>query len=133
MKKGFTVLEMILVLSVISLIFLITLPNIQQKNKVIHTKGCEALTSVVDSQILLYEVENLVTPGSISDLIEKGYLKEGREPLPKRFYDRNRQWSGKCTKNSGYTLIEMIFVLTMLIVMTGMTIRHIPDSSYSSF
>ncbi len=89
MKKGFTVLEMILVLSVISLIFLITLPNIQQKNKVIHTKGCEALTSVVDSQILLYEVENLVTPGSISDLIEKGYLKEGREPLPKRFYDGN--------------------------------------------
>ena len=82
MKKGFTVLEMILVLSVISLIFLITLPNIQQKNKVIHTKGCEALTSVVDSQILLYEVENLVTPGSISDLIEKGYLKEGQIRCP---------------------------------------------------
>ena len=39
MKKGFTVLEMILVLSVISLIFLITLPNIQQKNKIIQTKG----------------------------------------------------------------------------------------------
>ena len=37
MKKGFTVLEMILVLSVISLIFLITLPNIQQKNKIIQT------------------------------------------------------------------------------------------------
>lgn len=36
-------------------------------------------------------------------------------------------------KNSGYTLIEMIFVLTMLIVMTGMTIRHIPDSSYLHF
>ena len=82
MKKGFTVLEMILVLSVISLIFLITLPNIQQKNKIIHTKGCDALTSVVDSQILLYEVENLVTPGSISDLIEKGYLKEGQNRCP---------------------------------------------------
>ena len=78
MKKGFTVLEMILVLSVISLIFLITLPNIQQKNKIIQTKGCEALTSVVDSQILLYEVENLVTPDSINDLIEGGYLKEGQ-------------------------------------------------------
>ncbi|WP_071442747.1 competence type IV pilus major pilin ComGC [Traorella massiliensis] len=82
MKKGFTVLEMILVLSVISLIFLITLPNIQQKNKIIQTKGCEALTSVVDSQILLYEVENLVTPDSISDLIEGGYLKEGQNRCP---------------------------------------------------
>ncbi|WP_273399363.1 competence type IV pilus major pilin ComGC [Traorella massiliensis] len=82
MKKGFTVLEMILVLSVISLIFLITLPNIQQKNKIIQTKGCEALTSVVDSQILLYEVENLVTPDSINDLIEGGYLKEGQNRCP---------------------------------------------------
>ena len=82
MKKGFTVLEMILVLSVIYLIFLITLPNIQQKNKIIQTKGCEALTSVVDSQILLYEVENLVTPDSISDLIEGGYLKEGQNRCP---------------------------------------------------
>lgn len=82
MKKGFTVLEMILVLSVISLIFLITLPNIQQKNKIIQTKGCEALTSVVDSQILLYEVENLVTPDSINDLVEGGYLKEGQNRCP---------------------------------------------------
>ena len=82
MKKGFTVLEMILVLSVISLIFLITLPNIQQKNKIIQTKGCEALTSVVDSQILLYEVENLVTPDSINDLIEGGYLKVGQKRCP---------------------------------------------------
>lgn len=82
MKKGFTVLEMILVLSVISLIFLITLPNIQQKNKIIQTKGCEALTSVVDSQILLYEVENLVTPDSIQDLINDGYLKEGQNRCP---------------------------------------------------
>ena len=82
MKKGFTVLEMILVLSVISLIFLITLPNIQQKNKIIQKKGCEALTSVVDSQILLYEVENLESPTSIYDLIENGYLKEGQDRCP---------------------------------------------------
>lgn len=82
MKKGFTVLEMILVLSVISLIFLITLPNIQQKNKIIQTKGCEALTSVVDSQILLYEVEHLETPTSIEQLIDEGYLKNGQERCP---------------------------------------------------
>lgn len=52
-KDGFTVLEMILVLSVISLIFLITLPNIQQKEQIIRKKGCEALVEVVNSQILL--------------------------------------------------------------------------------
>lgn len=82
MKKGFTVLEMILVLSVISLIFLITLPNIQQKNEIIQKKGCEALTAVVDSQILLYEVDHLETPTSITDLISEGYLKEGQDRCP---------------------------------------------------
>ena len=56
-KDGFTVLEMILVLSVISLIFLITLPNIQQKEQIIRKKGCEALVEVVNSQILLYEID----------------------------------------------------------------------------
>ena len=74
-KKGFTVLEMILVLSVISLIFLITLPSIQQKQKIIHNKGCEALVEVVNSQILLYEIEHLEPPSSIQDLIQENFLR----------------------------------------------------------
>lgn len=82
MKKGFTILEMILVLSVISLVFLITLPNIQQKNEIIQKKGCEALVEVVNSQILLYELENLETPISIQELIEGDYLKEGQSRCP---------------------------------------------------
>lgn len=81
-KRGFTILEMILVLSVISLVFLITLPNIQQKNKIIQEKGCEALLKVVDSQILLYELENLETPSSIQSLINDGYLEEGQQRCP---------------------------------------------------
>ena len=32
-EKGFTILEMIIVLSIIALVFLLTLPNIQQKEK----------------------------------------------------------------------------------------------------
>lgn len=81
-KRGFTILEMILVLSVISLVFLITLPNIQQKNTIIQNKGCEALLKVVDSQILLYELENLETPSSIQDLIQDGYLEQGQSRCP---------------------------------------------------
>ena len=33
MNRGFTILEMILVLTVISLIVLVTVPNISQKNR----------------------------------------------------------------------------------------------------
>lgn len=81
-KDGFTVLEMILVLSVISLIFLITLPNIQQKEQIIRKKGCEALVEVVNSQILLYEIDTLETPVSIQQLIAGKYLKESQRRCP---------------------------------------------------
>lgn len=82
MKKGFTILEMIIVLTIIALIFLLTLPNIQQKKQVIDGKGCEALIEVVNAQILLYEIETLETPGSMSALISKGYLKETQQRCP---------------------------------------------------
>lgn len=82
MKKGFTILEMIIVLTIIALIFLLTLPNIQQKKKVIDNKGCEALIEVVNAQILLYEVDTLETPTSMGQLISAGYLKESQNRCP---------------------------------------------------
>ena len=51
--KGFTILEMMIVLSIIALVFLLTLPNIQQKEKIIRDQGCNALQKVVDGQIAL--------------------------------------------------------------------------------
>lgn len=82
MKKGFTVLEMILVLTVISLVVLITIPNISQKKEIINKVGCDALVEVVNAQILLYELEQGDTPSSIDDLIDKGYLKESQCVCP---------------------------------------------------
>lgn len=81
-KKGFTILEMMIVLSIIAIIFLITLPNIQQKETIIRKKGCEALVEVVNAQILLYEVDNLSPPNSMQDLINKGYLKDTQRRCP---------------------------------------------------
>ena len=80
--KGFTILEMMIVLSIIALVFLLTLPNIQQKEKIIRKKGCEALVEVVNAQVLLYEVDHLVTPNSIQDLIAGGYLKDTQRRCP---------------------------------------------------
>lgn len=84
MKKqnGFTILEMMIVLSIIALVLLLTLPNIQQKEDIIRSKGCEALVEVINAQILLYEVEHLVYPTSISQLISQGYIKEGQQRCP---------------------------------------------------
>lgn len=81
-NQGFTILEMMIVLSIIALIFLLTLPNVQQKEKIIRKKGCEALVEVANAQILLYEVEQLSPPSSMSDLISGGYLKETQRRCP---------------------------------------------------
>lgn len=81
-EKGFTILEMMIVLSIIALIFLLTLPNIQQKEDIIRKKGCEALVEVVNAQILLYEIDHLVPPTNISQLIKGGYLKESQKRCP---------------------------------------------------
>lgn len=40
-KNGFTILEMMIVMLIVALLLLITLPNIQQKEKIIRNKGCE--------------------------------------------------------------------------------------------
>ena len=81
-QEGFTILEMMIVLSIVALLFLLTLPNIQQKEAIIEKIGCEALTSVVDAQILLYEIDTLQTPTSVDQLVSKGYLKESQKRCP---------------------------------------------------
>ena len=81
-NRGFTLLEMIIVLAIICLIFLLTLPNIQQKQEIINSKGCEALVEVVNSQILLYKIENDEEVDDIDQLIAAGYLKEKQARCP---------------------------------------------------
>lgn len=80
--NGFTILEMMVVLLVVAVLLMITLPNIQQKEKVIRGKGCDALLEVVNSQIMLYEIENDETPTSVSELVSQGYLKESQTACP---------------------------------------------------
>lgn len=81
-KNGFTVLEMMIVMLVVAVLLLVTLPAIQQKEKIIRAKGCQALLQVVNSQILLYEIDQEKTPTSMSELISRGYLKQGQDRCP---------------------------------------------------
>ena len=67
-KKGFTLIEMIFCISVILVILLLVIQNVTSKNTVVKNKGCDAQIEVVNSQILLYEIENGELPTSISDL-----------------------------------------------------------------
>lgn len=75
-KNGFTILEMMIVMLIVALLLLITLPNIQQKEKIIRNKGCEALLEIVNSQIMLYEIDQLETPTSVQELIDFWLFKK---------------------------------------------------------
>ncbi|MBP3892132.1 MAG: prepilin-type N-terminal cleavage/methylation domain-containing protein [Solobacterium sp.] len=75
-KAGFTLLEMIIVITIISILFLLTIPNIQKTLGLVSEKGCDAQTKVVDTAIIQYRLEFDENPGSISDLISAGYLSE---------------------------------------------------------
>ena len=81
MKKGFTVLEMILVLTVITIIVLLTIPNIAQKKKIINNVGCQALVEVVNSQILVYELDGKKV-SDIQQLVDSGLLTSSQTTCP---------------------------------------------------
>lgn len=76
LKKGFTLLEMVIVVSIVAILFLLTVPNIQKVLNVVTEKGCEAQVKVVDSAIIQYHLEFDENPGSVSDLINAGLLTD---------------------------------------------------------
>lgn len=75
-KKGFTLLEMVIVLLIISVLFLLVVPNIQKTMGIVNSKGCKALEKVGDAAILQYKLEYGEYPGSASDLVSAGLLSE---------------------------------------------------------
>ena len=75
-KKGFTLLEMAIVIVIISIIFLLAIPNIQKTLTIVNSKGCKAIEKVADAAIVQYKLEYGDYPGSTSDLISAGLLTE---------------------------------------------------------
>lgn len=76
MKKGFTLLEMIIVVSVLSILFLLAVPNIQKVMGIVEQKGCQAMLKVVDSAILQFRLDFDEYPGDVYDLVNAGLMSE---------------------------------------------------------
>lgn len=83
-KSGFTLIEMIFCISVILVILLLVIPNVTSKNTVVKDKGCQAQIEVVNSMILLYEIDHGELPMHISDLTSgsQPYLSENQSICP---------------------------------------------------
>lgn len=75
-KKGFTLLEMVIVMSAIVVLFLLTIPNITKTTDLIDDKGCDAQVKVIDAAILQYKIKNDKYPNDINVLISEGFISD---------------------------------------------------------
>ncbi|MEH7224576.1 competence type IV pilus major pilin ComGC [Bacillus sp. JJ1566] len=76
-QKGFTLVEMLVVLLVVSILLLITVPNVTKHNSVIKEKGCQAMIKMVEAQVQAYELEKDNDKlSSLTPLVAGGYLNE---------------------------------------------------------
>lgn len=81
-EKGFTLIEMLIVLLIISVLILITIPNVTKHFTTIDEKGCEAYVYMVQGQVEAYKIDNKKLPTSIDDLVDGAYLKENERTCP---------------------------------------------------
>lgn len=75
-ENGFTLVEMMIVLLIISILLLITIPNATKHNKRIQDKGCDALVHMVEAQVQAYQLDHQTVPESVMELMNNGYLEE---------------------------------------------------------
>ena len=74
-EKGFTLIEMLIVLFIISILILVTVPNVTKHFSSIDKKGCDAYVSMVQAQVEAYKIDYLNYPTE-TQLKEKGYIKD---------------------------------------------------------
>lgn len=80
-QKGFTLIEMMVVLLIISVLILIAIPNVTKHSATIDEKGCEAYVKMVQGQVEAYRIDEKSIP-TIEDLESNGYLNEGETACP---------------------------------------------------
>ncbi|MFD2759406.1 competence type IV pilus major pilin ComGC [Lentibacillus juripiscarius] len=81
-QRGFTLIEMLIVLMIISVLVMLLIPNLGKKSKEVNEKGCEALVSVVQAQADAYYIEKNSYPGTIEILKTAEYITEDQTTCP---------------------------------------------------
>lgn len=72
---GFTLLEMLVVLLIISVLILLFVPNLSKHKEGVDKKGTEAIVKIVETQMDLYVLEKNQTP-SVEQLLKEQYITQ---------------------------------------------------------
>ncbi|MEG0471987.1 MAG: competence type IV pilus major pilin ComGC [Solibacillus sp.] len=81
-ERGFTLVEMLVVLLIISVLILVTIPNVSKHFASIDEKGCDAYVIMVQGQVEAYKLETKSYPASMDDLVTAGYIPETNKECP---------------------------------------------------
>ena len=80
-NRGFTLIEMLIVLLIISVLIILIVPNLGDRSSEVHSKGWTALVSIVQGQVDVYYMENNSYPNTLSALVPD-YLNEDQLTCP---------------------------------------------------
>lgn len=80
-QKGFTLIEMLIVMLIITVLIAIAIPNVTKQTENVDKKGCEAFVHMVQGQVESYKMDEKKVP-TMTDLEDKGYLKTGETKCP---------------------------------------------------
>lgn len=81
-QKGFTLIEMMVVLLIISVLILIAIPNVTKHSATIDEKGCQAYIKMVQGQVEAYRIDKKAVPVDVADLVANNYLNVGETTCP---------------------------------------------------
>lgn len=73
-QNGFTLIEMLIVLMIISVLIILIIPNLSEKSKGVYDQGCEALVKVVQTQVESYYLDKGSYPLSLDAMVTEKYI-----------------------------------------------------------
>lgn len=73
--RGFTLLEMLVVLLIISVLILLFVPNLSKHKESVDQKGNEAIVKIVETQMDLYTLEKN-TVATVEQLLSEKYITQ---------------------------------------------------------
>lgn len=75
-EEGFTLIEMLIVLAIITILLVLVVPNLADKNEDVHEMGEDAIVQMANNQVQSYYIDQGKYPAIIEDLEEADYLSK---------------------------------------------------------
>lgn len=97
-NRGFTLIEMLIVLMIISVLIILIVPNLGDRSANVNETGCEALVALVEAQADTYYIEVGSYPADIDDLVPE-YITEEQTTCPDNQTTLNISPDGEVIEN----------------------------------